>query len=287
MKYWIMLSQWEQLRNYVPLALMAEECGYAGVLVPDHLVLPAHYDTEHPLKHPTDPEDLWPDPLSMIIAMARATQRIEFATFIYVLPLREPFPVAKQVATTAFLTDYRFRFGIGVGWLHDEFALMGAPFNKRGRKADEIIAILRDLWDDGYAEFHGELYDFKRVGMFPPPEQQIPIWVGGKTEAAMKRAARCEGAIPMTETVDDVKTHLGVVLAERERLGKDAKGGRFLITIQDAELEKLPEYEALEAEGVTDALVFPWTQIIEPDVANKPARERLSELEKYARLVGL
>lgn len=287
MKYWIMLSQWELLANYVPLAQMVEECGFAGVLIPDHLVLPAHYDTEHPLKHPTDPEDLWPDPLSMVIAMAGATKSIEFSTFVYVLPMREPFPVAKQVATTAFLSDYRFRFGIGVGWLDDEFALMGAPFNKRGRKADEMIDILYDLWDDGYAEHHGEFYDFNRVGMFPPPEQKIPIWVGGKTEAAMKRAARCDGAIPMTENLDDVNTHLATVKGERERLGKDAKGGRFLITIQDVEMNRLPDYQALEEEGVTDALVFPWTQIIEPDVANKPARERLSELEKYARLVGL
>ena len=287
MKYWIMLSQWEQLANYVPLAQMAEECGYAGVLIPDHLVLPAHYDTEHPLKHPTNSEDLWPDPLSMVIAMAKATKRIEFSTFVYVLPMREPFPVAKQVATTAHLSDYRFRLGLGVGWLEDEFAIMGAPFNKRGRKADEMIAILRDLWDDGYAEFHGEFYDFNRVGMFPPPEQEIPIWVGGKTEAAMKRAARHEGAMPMTENIRDVMTHLTTVREERERLGKDPKGGRFLITIQDDELEKLGEYEALEVEGVTDALVFPWTSLITPEVANSIVTERRRELEKFAKVLQL
>jgi probable F420-dependent oxidoreductase len=285
MKYWIMLSQFEQLENYVPLAQLVEECGYAGVLIPDHLVLPAHFDTRHPIGHPTDPEDIWPDPLSMVIAMSQATRRIEFATFVYVLPLREPFPVAKQVATTAMLSGYRFRFGMGVGWLHDEFELMGSPFHQRGRKADEMIDILYDLWDDGYAEHHGQHYDFSRVGMFPVPKEKIPIWVGGKTEAAMKRAARCDGAMPMSTTVEEARGHLTVLGAERKRLGKDPLDGRGLITIQD--MAELPDYRALEADGATDALVFPWTTIIPPEVANKPPRERLPELEAFARQLGL
>lgn len=285
MKYWIMLSQFEQLEHYVPLAQLVEECGYAGVLIPDHVVFPVVYDTRHPIGHPTSPEDLFPDPLSMVIAMSAATKRIEFATFVYVLPMREPFPVAKQVATTAMLSNYRFSFGIGVGWLHDEFELMGQSFKVRGKKADEMIDILRDLWDDGYAEYHGEFYSFNRCGMFPVPKKHIPILVGGKTQAAMKRAARCDGAMPMTTSVGDAIQHAKTVREERKRLGKDPLDGRIVITISD--MENLAAYQDLEAQGVTDALVFPWTTIIPPEVSTKPPRERLPEMENLARKLGL
>jgi probable F420-dependent oxidoreductase len=285
MKYWIMLSQVELVQNYAPLARLAEECGYSGILVPDHVVLPAIYDSQHPIKHPTNPEDIWPDPLSMVIALAGATREWEFATYVYVLPMREPFPVAKQVATTAMLTNYRFNFGIGVGWLSEEFDLMRQPFKLRGKKADEMIEILKDLWDDGYAEHHGELYDFNRCGMFPVPEKKIPIWVGGKTPPAMKRAARCDGAMPMNISVEDGARLLAMIGEERKALGKRPDEGRALIIVQ--KIEDIAGYKGLEAQGATDALVFPWGTQIPPDVARKPPRERLAALETYAKLVGL
>jgi probable F420-dependent oxidoreductase len=285
MKYWIMLSQFEELEHYAPLAKLVEECGYAGILIPDHCVFPVEYDTQHPLKHPTTPEDKFPDPLSMAIAMSNATTKLEFATYVYVLPMRHPFPVAKQVATTAMLADYRFRFGIGVGWLDDEFALMDQDFHTRGKRADEMIDILYDLWDDGYAEHHGRHYDFKRVGMFPVPKQKIPIWVGGKSEAAMKRAARCDGAMPMGG--GDISLHdlLAMLRREREKLGKDPLDGRCLGSVRT--VGDAAEVQEFEAQGMTDALVFPWGQIIPPEVSTKPPRERLPELEAIAQKLNL
>jgi probable F420-dependent oxidoreductase len=285
MKYWVLLSQFELLQNYVPLAQLAEECGYAGVLIPDHVVFPVSYETTHPIKHPTTPEDMFPDPLSLIVAMSACTKRLEFATYVYVLPMREPFPVAKQVATTAMLSGYRFSFGVGVGWLPEEFELMRQPFNLRGKKTDEMIDILRDLWADGYAEHHGELYSFNRCGMFPVPEQPIPIWVGGKTPAAIKRAARCEGAMPMNVSVEDASRLLAMIGAEREKVGKKPHADPTLIIVQD--IAEIAAYQDLEGQGATDALVFPWTTQITFEVARKPPRQRLPELELFARKAGL
>ena len=112
------------------------------------------------------------------------------------------------------LTGYRFHFGVGVGWLKEEFELMRQPFNTRGKKTDEMIDILKDLWDDGYAEHHGELYSFGRCGMFPVPKKPIPIWVGGKTPPAIKRAARCDGAMPMNTSVEHAAELLAMTLKD-------------------------------------------------------------------------
>ena len=101
----------------------------------------------------------------------------------------------------------------------------------------------------------------------------------------MKRAARCDGAMPMTTSVDDAVRYAKMVRDERARLGKDPLGGRMVTTISD--MENLKAYQDLESQGVTDALVFPWTTLIPPEVANKPPRQRLPELEAFAKKLGL
>lgn len=265
---------------------MVEQCGFAGVLLPDHVVFPAAADTAHPIGHPTRPEDVFPDPLGMVIAMSAATTRIEFATYVYVLPMREPFTVAKQVATTAILSGDRFHFGIGVGWFREEFDLLRQHFGTRGARTDEMIDILRDFWDDGYAEHRGVHYSFDRCGMFPKPEQPVQIWVGGTSLSGMRRAARCDGAMPMNAGLDDASRLLAMLRDERAKLGKDPLDGRALIAVPGRG-ERLPAHRHLAEEGATDIVVFPWGISVKPDDARAPVEERRPALEAMAALLKL
>ena len=148
-----------------------------------------------------------------------------------------------------------------------------------------MIEIIRDLWDDGYAEFRGEHFSFGRVGMFPVPERPIPIWVGGSALAALRRAARNDGAMPMNISVDDAAQKLKFIQDERAKLGKDPTSGRTLIAVQD--IAEIRRYQDLEAEGATDALVFPWTTQIPKEVARASPVTRRRELEQYAKAIGL
>ena len=243
MKYWVLLAQYEPIEHYLQLAQDAEQLGYEGLLLADHVVFPETFKTPHPLGHPTFSYDLFPDPLSMVVAMASVTRTLRFATGVYVLPLRDPFPVAKQVATTAMLSQYRLSFGVGVGWLPEEFALMGKDFRTRDARTDEMIDILRDLWDDGYAEYSGRFYRFGRCAMFPVPQQRIPIWVGGTSPAAVRRAARCDGYLPMNTSFEQAKQLLRALEQARTALGKSIDGFDVMLFVTN--VDDVTRYEQL------------------------------------------
>ena len=121
------------------------------------------------------------------------TSRLEFFTSIYVAAMRNPFVVAKAVGTAAALAGGRISLGVGVGWCREEFDLLEQDFGTRGRRTDEALALMKDLWRPGWTEFDGEFYSCERLVMKPEPPGPIPIWVGGISEPALRRAARHDG----------------------------------------------------------------------------------------------
>jgi probable F420-dependent oxidoreductase len=179
--------------HLVPLARHAEAVGFDSVAFSDHVVYPLGFTTNYPYSAdgmPTyTPDSPWLDPLVAIAACATATERLRFITNVYVLGYRHPIAVAKQVASTDFVTGGRLSFGVGAGWLREEFAALDEPFERRGARMVEAIEIQRALWSGGPVEHHGTFYDFDAVQMSPPPERTIPILVGGHTDRAMCRAA--------------------------------------------------------------------------------------------------
>ena len=150
------------------LARAAEEAGFASVALSDHLVHPETLRTPYPYtedgKPRWEPFTSWPDPWVAVGAMAAVTERIRFYTSIYVLPVRNPFHVAKTIATAAAMSDDRVALGVGAGWMKEEFELTGQSFENRGKRMDEMIAVLRKLWAGGWVEHHGRFYDFDRLG---------------------------------------------------------------------------------------------------------------------------
>jgi probable F420-dependent oxidoreductase len=133
------------------------------------------------------------DPLLQIAQAAVVSRRLTFGTAVYLLPLRHPTPVAKQVATLDHLTGGRFIFGVGIGGeFPKEYESCGVPINERGARLGEGIEVIRKLWSGESVSHHGRFFRFEDVRMTPPPRQKggPPIWCGGRSEAALRRAAR-------------------------------------------------------------------------------------------------
>jgi len=174
----------------------AEERGFESIWVAEHVVLFDEYDSAYPY----DPSGRFPaggdagmvEPFTALTYLAAVTERIRLGTGICLVPQRNPVYTAKAVTDVDALSAGRVDFGVGVGWLREEFEALGVPFERRGQRTDEYLAAMRSLWCDEVSEFHGELYDLRPCRMYPKPVQlpHPPIHVGGESDAALRRVAR-------------------------------------------------------------------------------------------------
>jgi probable F420-dependent oxidoreductase len=243
------------------LARGAEQAGFACLTLSDHVVHPAHIETPYPYtpdRQPRwEPFTDWPDPWIAIATMAAVTERIRFFTSVYVLPMRNPFLVAKTVGTAAVMSGNRVSLGIGAGWMRDEFDLMQQPFDGRGRRMDEMLEVLQRLWSGGMVEYHGEFYDFAPLEMSPVPSAPIPIYVGGVSKPARRRAAtRADGWISDLHTTAELSELLRDVLEMRAESDRADDPFEVLVTVSDA--FDLDGYRRLEDLGVTHLTTIPW-----------------------------
>src|SRR4051794_23254716 len=198
MKFCFALS-FSPLDEYLPLAKAADECGWHAVTCSDHVVNPKEISSKYPYtddgSRRWEPFTQWPDCWVAIGAMAGATERLNFFPNVYVLPMRPPFVVAKEVATAAVLSNNRVALGIGMGWMEEEFGALEQSFAQRGKRADEMLDVMRKLWAGGWVEHHGEFYDFDALEMSPAPSAPVPVYVGGISNPALRRAARNDGFV--------------------------------------------------------------------------------------------
>ncbi|HET7343126.1 MAG TPA: LLM class F420-dependent oxidoreductase [Methylomirabilota bacterium] len=177
-------------------ARLAEQLGYHSVFVADHVVMPRTLASKYPYSRdgafPYDPDQDWLDPLVALGFLAARTTTIRIGTSITVLPMRHPIVTAKQIATADHLSGGRVIFGVGVGWMAEEFRLLGVPFEERGRRMDEYLALVKTLWTETSPRFAGHYVQVSDCALTPKPVQKphVPIWVGGDSPAALRRAAR-------------------------------------------------------------------------------------------------
>lgn len=243
------------------IAAAAEEAGFDSVAVSDHVVYPARLDSRYPYTPDGvplfSPDEDWPDPWVAVGAMSAVTSRLRFLTNVYVLPLRNPFVVAKAVGTAAYLSRGRVGLGIGAGWMAEEFELMGQPFARRGKRMDEMVEVVRTLWRGGMVEHHGEFYDFDPVEMRPAPPAPVPIYVGGHSEIAMRRAATLgDGWLGMYYSVEKLEQHCRTLERAREDAGTADRP--FEIIASPMVTPTAENCERLEAAGVTTILTSAW-----------------------------
>jgi probable F420-dependent oxidoreductase len=246
-------------KEIVEIARAADDLGYDGMGIPDHVVNLETLSTPYPYTkdgqrrwHPfTD----WPDPWVLVGALAQATQRLKFVTTVYIPAMRDPYSAAKAIGTAAYLADGRVELGVGVGWCEDEFALMGQRFDRRGTRTDEMLELMRALWQPGWTEFDGEFYSTPRLEMMPTPPH-IPIYVGGLSDIALRRAARHDGWIGDLITTDKAIASAQRVLALRAENGLSTDDFTILTPLTDA--FTIADYERAAAAGITHILTMPW-----------------------------
>ena len=177
------------------VAVRAESLGFESVWVAEHLVFPSTIQSRYPYAAegvpPINPATPLLDPLLVLMQVAARTQRIRLGTNVYILPLRHPIAVARMVTTLDVLSGGRVSFGVGLGWLAEEFDAVGLDFASRAARGREAIRALRALWTEEEPSFHGRTVQFGPVRFEPKPAQRPhpPILVGGESGAALKRAA--------------------------------------------------------------------------------------------------
>jgi probable F420-dependent oxidoreductase len=268
---------------YVPLARAAEEAGYDGMVIPDSLCYPKESDSTYPFSPDHTREFLedkpFIEPFSLIPAMGVVTNRIRFITFVLKLPMRHPLLVAKQATSVAVLTGNRLSLGVGVSPWPDDYELCDIPWEGRGRRMDEAIAVVQGLSAGGYFEYHGEVFDVPSVKISPVPSEPIPILVGGHAPAALRRAARADGWLHGGGDPADLPGLLSKLREIREAEGTSDKP--FEIHVISLDAYSLDGIRRLEEQGVTDVIVgFRWPYAVGPDT--ETLQEKLDNLRRYA-----
>lgn len=173
---------------------MVEAQGFHSLWVPEHVLFFPEYVSRYPYaangKIPGNPKSLL-EPFTALTYLAAHTQHLRLGTGICLVPQRNPVYCAKQVADLDFLSSGRLDFGIGIGWLKEEFEALGVPWQRRATRTLECIAVMKTLWCDEVSNYQGEFYEVKQAYQNPKPIQKPhpPLFFGGESEAALKRVA--------------------------------------------------------------------------------------------------
>jgi probable F420-dependent oxidoreductase len=243
------------------IARSAEAAGFGAIVLSDHLVYPGQLETPYPYTSNRMPrwkaDAPWPEPFVAVGAMSAVTERLRFLVSVFVLPLRHPVFAAKTIGTAAILSGGRLTVGIGAGWMREEFELVGASFADRGRRMNESLEVMRTLWRGGMAEHHGEFYDFGPIQMSPAPEIPIPIYGGGVSNAALRRAATlCDGWASEIQSREELPGLLGKL--RDFRAGSERAEKAFGVCAALRDVYDLDGYRAMAELGVTELITVPW-----------------------------
>ncbi|HEY6131797.1 MAG TPA: TIGR03619 family F420-dependent LLM class oxidoreductase [Halioglobus sp.] len=260
MKFWQAIT-WAETEQLIEIARFAEALGFHGLMSGDHAVYPESIAPAYPYSDnglpPMQPDDEYPDQTAIFAAMAAVTHRLRFTCGVYVLPLRNPHEVARASATLAILSDNRFVLGVGVGWMKEEFDIYGVDFRQRGSITDECIAVLHKLWSGAMVEHHGSHFDFPRVQLSPAPQAPPPIYVGGSSEIALRRAARVgDGYIGAGTAPDDVGPLLQQLDSLRREYGRAHLPFEAMLGISAAPSVDL--YRRLAEQGLKSTVAPPF-----------------------------
>jgi probable F420-dependent oxidoreductase len=250
--------------HYVPMGRAAEANGFDSIAVPDSVFYAEAVSGDYPFTADGQrwwkPETPFLDPFVAIPAMAAVTERITFFTNVLKLPIRNPLLVAKQVASIAALSGDRFRLGVGLSWMPEEFAWTGTEMKTRGARLDEALDIIRAVCPGGgpaWAEHHGRHYAFDKLMVSPAPAQRVKVLVGGHSDAAMRRAARHDGWISANCTEAELGELLGRLRGHLDEVGK-VPGPGFEVNALAVDVLDGDGFRRLGDLGVTECQVVPW-----------------------------
>ena len=257
----VLSTSFSTVAHLTELAPVADTHGWHSMSFSDHVVNPAQINTPYPYtddgSRRWQPFTDWPDPWVMIGALSTITKRLRFTNNIFVLPMRNPYLTAKAISTAAIVSQNRVTAAFGVGWSRDEFELMAQDFSTRGKRTDEMLEIMRLLWTGEMVEYQGKHYQFSAMEMNPAPSEPIPIWIGGISDPAMKRAARlADGWVTDLQTSADIIESIDRINNWRREYGRENEPFEVMATPSDA--WDIDSYKRLQDAGVSHILTMPW-----------------------------
>ena len=269
---------------YSPLARAAEEAGYDSMVIPDSICYPAESSSVYPFNPDGTREFLedkpFLEPFSLIPFLGAVTQKLRFITFVLKLPIRHPVLVAKQATSAAVLTDDRLVLGVGTSPWREDYDVLGVPWQRRGQRMDEALAILRGLASGGYFEFHGEIFDVPPIKIAPVPARPLPVLIGGHGEPALRRAASVgDGWLHGGGNAADLPGLLARLAELRAHYGTADRPFEVHVISMDA--YSADGVRRLADAGVTDVIVgFRWPYHVGPDA--EALQPKLDKLRRYA-----
>jgi probable F420-dependent oxidoreductase len=240
------------------VARAAEQNGFATLWAGEHVVMVDRPDSKYPyaddgrIAVPSAAD--WLDPLDLLAFLSAVTSTIRLATGVLLLPEHNPVVVAKRAATVDVLSGGRLTLGVGIGWSAEEFAALGVPFRGRGARTEEYIDVLRALWRDDVASHTGSHVQFDRVRCYPKPiRRSIPVVLGGNSDGALERAARCgDGWYGFNVSLGTLPERLGFLRSACQERGRAASELDTAVALVGASATDLPDLEAL---GVTELVL--------------------------------
>ena len=259
---------------------LAEELGYESILIGDHVVPPRKINTPFPIQMENPPwhvyqEYDWPDCFAMLAFLAATTKRVRLGTSVIILPYRHPAVMAKMIATLDRLSGGRIICGVGIGWLREEFGFLGVPFAERAAMSEEYIVVMKALWAGEKPRKAGRYVTIDQdvnFGPLPVQKPHPPIWVGGNTLPAMRRAARWgDGWHPVYLPFEVIQQKLGQLRALVEEEGRDFS--RLEITTLAGAGVILEEAKAYQAVGIQVLYLL--------TTSNKP-QELFAQMRRFA-----
>jgi probable F420-dependent oxidoreductase len=266
-------------------AHQGEAAGFDSLWVSDHVVMPSTSTSTYPFapdgRMTWDPTEPWYDALVTMATAAAVTDRVTVGAAVLIAPVRNPVVLAKQLATLDVLSEGRVELGVGVGWLAEEFEALGAPFERRGSRLDEWIALMRDCWTGTPAARNGDHYRLPDgVLCYPRPVHRIPILVGGLSDAAYRRVAATGDGWLGFMTADAVDVAL--VATARAGIERAAttlgtmSSPRIVVRIPGPADLVAPSIRDLAEAGVDDVIVnVPWGDADGPERIVDSLRSRL------------
>jgi probable F420-dependent oxidoreductase len=280
-----------QATFYAPLAQAAEAAGYTSMTVADSLIYPQESDSKYPYTDTGDREFLegkeFIETMVLCAHLFAVTTTLRLTPFVLKLPVRPPVLVAKQASSLAFLSGNRLGLGVGISPWPEDFAALGVSWERRGKRMDECMDVLRGLTDPAgdFFGYHGDFYDVEPLKQRPAPTEPIPLLVGGHADAALRRAVlKGDGWMHAGgdgEELDRLLARLAEIRAAEGDTRDD-----FEVHVISYDAYDLDGIKRLEDKGVTDCIVgFRVPYITGPDT--EPLETKIRHLEQYAeKIIG-
>lgn len=272
---------------YVPLAKACEAHGFSSFAVPDSIIYPENSDTKYPYTTSGERDFLEDksiiDPFVLMSTIAAVTETLCFYPFVYKLPVRQPVLVAKQATSLAVMSNNRLRLGLGLSPWPEDYAACGERWEKRGKRFDEMLTIIRQLNSGGYHGFSGEFYQVDSLKLCPVPSEPIPLLIGGHSDAALKRAAQYgDGWLHGGGEIDELDPLLARLKIYLQEFGREHDN--FQIHAISADAYSADGVKRLQDKGVTDAVIgFHNTYSRNKDTSTLDSK--LADIQRFAASV--